>query len=167
MTERANRAGEADEVKVDDPEDVERDDVQLSWQRIFMLLTAVSQEEGVTINERVRSGLLEINGDDSYSIRVNPAIPDPSGNLEIVSVSLYHDGIHVQQVTAKARWENGTPEVVFLDNDPIEGPLYSLGVVKVAKCSEHLLGRVNVDTDHTDIPRGAIFPVPNMPNRPN
>ena len=141
-------------------DDQEVDEIQQTWQRLFLLLTSIAKDEGIDVDEATSSGMLEINEDNTFELRINPAIHDISGNLETLSLNLYHEGTHVQQVIAKAKWENETPEITDIDNDPIEGPFESLGLVEIAFCAETLLNRVNIDTDHADIPKGAIFPTP-------
>jgi hypothetical protein len=157
MTERAS-----DILGVGDSEfeEMEEDEIQTSWQQLFLLITQIAEDEQIDVDETTSSGRIEINGDDTYEIRVNPAIHDLSGNLETLSLNLYHKGIHVQQVIAKAKWEENNPEITDIDNDPIEGPFESLGLIEIATCAEVLLNRVSIDTDHADIPKGAIFPLP-------
>lgn len=145
--------------------DFEEDEIQLSWQRLYLLITAMAEDEGIGVDETTFSGRIEINGDDTYYMRINPAIHDLSGNLETLSLNLYHGGTHVQQIIAKAKWENKTPEITDIDNDPIEGVYESLELVEIANYAESILKRTDLETDLVDIPKGAIFPIPDLPNK--
>lgn len=158
MVERATSIQEeTDELELDDAED---DEIQLSWQRIFLLVTEMSQTQEIEVNEVITEGPLEINGDETYSIRVHPAIRDHVGNLETISLNLYHDGIHVQQVIAKAKWENGTPDITDIDNDPMEDPQESLGLAQIAIVAEDHLNKILMEVKQTIVPIETIFPVP-------
>ena len=162
MVERAEDTEERMEAEIDGPEEVEDDEIQLSWQRLFLLVTAISYEDGVDIKDVTSEGPLEINGDDTYGIKVNPVIQDPFGNLEILALNLYHDGTHVQQVIAKAKWENGTPSITDIDNDPMDDPRQTLGLAQIASYAEDHLRQMQNEMSTPTFFDASFFPIPEV-----
>lgn len=126
------------------------------WVDLVKTITQAAKDLGTSVDLVTWDWMIPTEGEDDpqYGIRVNPGIANENGDPIVVSVDLYEEGVHIQQVLSLVEWRGREPCRVKTDRRMYERSNRRFTLTQLAKHAKDAVG------PRTEIRASTIFPTP-------
>jgi hypothetical protein len=135
-----------------------------AWMNLAQIIADRAHLENIPVDLFAFNMPIDVDGEEEGNtdseVFVSSPILNSRGNIEIISLGLYQDGIHTQHWVTKLTWRQGKPKHVRIRTSLIDTDAKFFSAEEIARYAGNSINSVLPGIDYTGRQANGIFPLP-------